>query len=216
MIRILVVDDHGIVREGITSFIDREPGMEVAGQAEDGRRAVELAEELQPDVVVMDLTMRGMSGIEATRLIAVRCPNTRILALSMQSDRRFVVGALAAGACGYLLKDCAFEELGRALRVVTAGKVYLSPGVAGTVVDSLVRDPSSSPPSRLSLLTAREREVLQLTADGRSLKTIASMLNISDKTAETHRNNIMRKLNIDSVAGLTKFAVREGLSSLDE
>ena len=216
MIRVLVADDHGIVREGLKSLISHEPGMEVVGQAENGRRAVELAQDLKPDIVVMDLTMREMSGIEATRQIVAECSKTKVLALSMHSDRRFVAGALAAGACGYLLKDCAFEELARALRAVMAGQVYLSPGIAGTVVDTYVRHPQAAPLSRLSVLTPREREVLQLVAEGKSLKTIASILSVSVKTAETHRQSIMHKLNIESVAGLTKFAIREGLASLED
>jgi len=166
--------------------------------------------------VVMDLTMREMTGMEATRRIRALQPRIKVLALSMHCDRRFVAEALAAGASGYMLKDCACEELSRALRVVMAGQVYLSPGIAGTVVDAFVEHVKKGSQSRLSLLSSREREVLQLTAEGKTLREIASLLCVSVKTAATHRKSIMNKLDISTVAGLTKFAIREGLTSLDD
>ncbi len=215
-IRIMLADDHGIVRAGLASLINKEPGMAVVGEAENGRRAVELVREMRPDVVVMDLTMPEMSGFEATRQIAADCPETKVLALSMHSDKRFVAEALNAGASGYLLKDCAFEELIRAVNVVTSGQVYLSPGVAGMVVDTYVRNPKAARLSTLSNLTPREREVLQLIAEGKNVKTIASTLNVSVKTVEFHRQQIMHKLKIDHVAGLTKYAIREGLTSVED
>jgi DNA-binding NarL/FixJ family response regulator len=200
------------MREGLRSLIEKEIGMKVAAEATDGRTAVELAKEIRPDVVVMDLTMPGLNGVEATRQIVAECPDVKVLVLSMHSNSPFVTEALHAGASGYLLKDCAFEEMAKAIRVVTAGQVYLSPGIAGTVVDIMRR---SAPGSRLSTLTPREREVLQLIAEGRSTKVIASILNLSLKTVESHRHQIMRKLQIYDIAGLTKLAVREGLTTVE-
>lgn len=214
--RIILADDHRIVRAGLASLINKEPGIVVAGEAGNGRMALELAQEIKPDVVVMDLTMPEMSGIEATRRIAAGCPGTKVLALSMHSDRRFVAQALNAGAAGYLLKDCALDELIRAIKVVMAGQVYLSPAIAGTVVNTYVRHPDAVRFSTLSTLTPREREVLQLIAEGRSSRTIAETLSVSVKTAEFHRQQIMRKLKIDHVAGLIKYAIREGLTSVDD
>ncbi len=190
--------------------------MVVAGEAGNGREAVELVGQIIPDVVVMDLTMPEMSGFEATRQIVAEHPGTRVLALSMHSDKRFVAQALNAGASGYLLKDCALEELIRAINVVIAGQVYLSPGIAETVVNTYVRHPEALRLTTLSTLTPREREVLQLVAEGRSSKTIAETLNVSSKTVEFHRQQIMHKLKIDNVAGLIKYAIREGLTSVED
>lgn len=215
-IKIVLADDHRIVRAGLASLINKEPGMVVAGEAGNGREAVELVGQIIPDVVVMDLTMPEMSGFEATRQIVAEHPGTRVLALSMHSDKRFVAQALNAGASGYLLKDCALEELIRAINVVIAGQVYLSPGIAETVVNTYVRHPEALRLTTLSTLTPREREVLQLVAEGRSSKTIAETLNVSSKTVEFHRQQIMHKLKIDNVAGLIKYAIREGLTSVED
>ncbi|MRR37867.1 response regulator transcription factor, partial [bacterium] len=175
--------------------------------------AMKLAVELKPDVVLMDLSMPDMNGIEATRRIAETSGGSRVLALSMHSDKRFVVESLAAGAKGYLLKDCASEELVGAIRTVAAGDTYLSPQIAGLIVsDYLDKGPSSPTPS--ARLTTREREVLQLFAEGKSTKEVAFLLSVSVKTIETHRIQIMRKLNIRSLAELTKYAIREGITTL--
>ena len=192
--------------------------MQVVAEANDGRSAVQLAQELQPDVVVMDVGMPGLNGIEATRQITNREPEAKVVALSMHSDRRFMGEMLKAGAKGYLLKDGAFEELATAIRSVVANKVYLSPRIADVVVDDYVRrtpGQAAGDTSAFAKLTPREREVLQLMAEGRATKEIAMDLKVSIKTVETHRRQIMEKLQIHSVAELTKYAIREGLTSLD-
>jgi len=214
-IRVLLADDHKIVREGLRSLLEKEPDIDVIAMADNGRMAVQLAGKLMPDVAVIDIAMPEMNGIEATRRILGDNPETKVLTLSMHSARRFVTEALAAGAKGYLLKDCASEELVRAIRIVAANETYLSPKVAEMIVkDYMKRLPESMLPAD-SLLSTREREVLQLIAEGRCTKEIAFTLGISVKTAETHRQQIMKKLNLHSVAELTRYAIREGLTPLD-
>jgi len=215
IIRILLADDHKIVREGLNSLLGREPDMEVVAMADNGRTAVQLAGQLMPDIAVIDIAMPDMNGIEATRRISAENREVKVLSLSMHSARRFVVEALSAGAKGYLLKDCAFDDLVRAIRTVAGNETYLSPKVAGLIVkDYLKRSPESAPPA-VSLLSSREREVLQLIAEGESTKEIAYTLGVSIKTAETHRQQIMKKLNLHSVAELTRYAIREGITPLD-
>lgn len=215
-IRVVLADDHRIMREGLRALLEKELDMEVVGAADTGRSAVELAGTLQPDVVVMDMTMPDLNGIEATRQVVAVNPAIKVLALSMHSDKRFVAGALGAGASGYLLKDCALAELVRAIRIVVGGQTYLSPSIASMVVQSYTRRLQDTDSSLLSTLTPREREVLQLIAEGRSVKEIAHTLHLSVKTVETHRQQTMNKLGIRTVAELTKFAVREGLTSLEQ
>ena len=215
-VKVILADDHRIMREGLRSLLEREDGIEVVGEAGDGRTTVELARRLQPDVVVMDISMPDLNGVEATRQISSEYPGIRVLALSMHSDKRFVAGVLGAGASGYLLKDCALDELVRAIRVVVAGQIYLSPGIAGTVVQGYMSRLQKMEAPAFASLTPREREVLQLIAEGKTMKEIAGMLTVSVKTAETHRQQIMKKLDIRSVAELTKYAVREGLTSLEK
>jgi DNA-binding NarL/FixJ family response regulator len=210
-VRILLADDHKIVRDGLRALIERQPGLEVAGEAENGRAAVELTRQVSPDAVVMDVGMPDLNGIEATRQIVAEGAGVRVIALSMHSDRRFVTEMLRAGASGYLLKDCAFEELTQAVQVVMGGQTYLSPGIASVVVEDYVRQAGEEAVG----LTGREREVLQLLAEGRSTKQIAERLRVSAKTVETHRQKLMEKLNLRSVADLTKYAVRAGLTSLE-
>lgn len=213
-LRLLLADDHGMFREGLRALIEKQTDLEVVGEAANGREAVRLARDLTPTVVVMDVSMPDLSGVEATRQILKRRPEVKIVALSMHSDRRFVVEMLRAGAQGYLLKDCAYEELVRAIRTVAGGRVYLSPRIAGVVLEDCVRRtaPEAAP---APALTAREREVLQLLAEGHGTKQIARRLHVSTKTIDTHRHNIMNRLDIRSVAELTKYAVREGLTTLE-
>jgi DNA-binding NarL/FixJ family response regulator len=214
-LRIILADDHNIVRQGLRSLIEKELGMSVVGEADNGRKTVQLAEELKPDLIIMDVSMPDMNGIEATHQITREHPNIKVLGLSMHSDKRFVAGILKAGASGYLLKDCAFEEMAGAILAVAHGGTYLSPGVAGSVIQDYIRRLSETDYSPSTVLTHREREVLQLLAEGFSTKLIASRLNLSVKTIETHRRQVMEKLDAHSIAELTKYAIREGLTSLD-
>ncbi|MCK9197401.1 MAG: response regulator transcription factor [Syntrophales bacterium] len=214
-IKVLLADDHKIFRDGLRTLIEKE-GMEVVGEAENGRKAIKLAEKLMPSVIVMDVSMPDMNGIEATRKIKTGTPDVKIIALSMHSDRRFVLGMLEAGASGYLLKDCAFGELANAITQVSTGNTYLSPQIADVVVKGyLNKTTDSSSGKGADLLTSREREILQLIAEGLTAKEIAAHVFLSIKTIETHRRNIMQKLNMKSTADLTKYAIREGLISLD-
>jgi len=213
-IKILIADDHQIVRQGLRSLIEKASGMAVVAEAENGREAVQLAQQERPDVVIMDISMADLNGMEATRQVIAALPKVKVIALSMHSDNRFVRGMLDAGASGFLLKDCAFEELDGAIRAVTANKTYLSPGITGIVIEGYLGFSPADELSASSLLTAREREVLQLLAEGGSTREIASRLCVSIKTVETHRQRIMEKLKIRSIAELTKYAIREGLTSL--
>jgi len=213
--RVLLVDDHTIIREGLRSLLEKQPEMEVVADIDDGRKAVELVRELSPDIVIMDVTMPGLNGIEATRLIASESPEAKVIALSIHSQRRFVADMLSAGAAGYILKECLFDELVQAIGVVTSGGRYLSPKIAEVVVDDYVKHLSNISDSPLSALTGREREVLQLVAEGKSTKDIALELHVSTKTIEANRRQIMEKLDVHSVAELTKYAVREGLTTLE-
>jgi len=210
-IRILIADDHGIVREAIGSLLNNELGMEVVGQAEDGRTAVQLARELQPSVVVMDIEMPNLNGIEATRQIVHELPDVKVVALSERSDKRSVLEMLKAGASGYVPKRCAFQELVCAIRNVVSNQTYLSPQISGTVVEGYIHRLSKHDDSVYSVLTPREREVLQLIAEGRSTKAIAKELYVSAKTIEWHRSQLMKKLRMQSVAELVKYAISEGL-----
>jgi DNA-binding NarL/FixJ family response regulator len=213
---ILLADDHQIVRDGLKSLIEKQPSMRVVGEASNGRDVVRLAGELQPDVIILDIGMPELNGIDATRQIKGQYPLIKILALSMQSDSRFVAQMLSVGASGYLLKDCAFEELSRAIRTVIDGQTYLSPGITSQVIKDYVRRINTSDQSEGHFLTPREREVIQLLAEGLSTKDIAAHLIISVKTVETHRTQIMEKLDMHSIAQLTKYAIREGLTRLED
>ncbi len=215
MIKILLADDHKIIRDGLRSLINNQSGMEVAAEAENGRDAVKLARKLKPDIIIMDISMPDLNGIEATRQIISETPAVKVIALSMHIDKRFVVEMFNAGVSGYLLKDCAFEELSGAIRAVASNQTYLSPKVAGEVIKDYVHQYTTKNIPAGSTLSPREREVLQLIAEGRNTKEIAARLNVSVKTIETHRRKIMDRLNVRSIAELTKFAIREGLTSLD-
>jgi DNA-binding NarL/FixJ family response regulator len=215
-IRILLADDHKITRQGLHSLLEKQQDMEVVAEAENGRTAVHLAAELAPDVVIMDLTMPDLNGVEATKQILNKSPDTKIVALSMHSDSLFVTAMLKSGAAGYLLKECAFEELTRAIRTVMGGKTYLSPSISGVVVEDYIHRLSKTDSSNSDILSDREREVLQLLAEGNSTKQVALKLHISVKTVETHRRQIMSKLNIHTVAELTKYAIRKGITQVDK
>ncbi len=215
MVKILLADDHKIIRDGLRSLLDGQAGMEVVAEAENGRTAVRLARKIKPNVIIMDISMPDLNGIEATRQIISEVPDVKILALSMHFDKRFVVGMFNAGVSGYLLKDCAFEELHGAIKAVLANQTYLSPKITGTVMKDYVHHLTTQHTTGSSDLSPREREVLQLIAEGQNTKQIASNLNVSVKTIETHRRKIMERLNIHSIAELTKFAVREGMTSLE-
>ena len=214
-IRILLADDHTLMRKGLRSLLEKIEDFEVVAEAQNGRSTVQLALKLMPDIVIMDISMPDLNGIDATLQITEKCPKSRVIALSIHSDRRFVTQMLKAGASGYLLKDCAFEELEDAIRKAYDGQMYLSPKVAGTVVKDYIGRVSREEASVYTLLSEREREVLQLLAEGQSTKEIAASLFVSVKTVETHRQNIMKKLGIYNIPDLVKYAIREGLIDLD-
>jgi DNA-binding NarL/FixJ family response regulator len=214
-IKILLADDHKIVRDGLRAMIEQQPDMEVVAEASEGRSAVRLAKELRPDVVIMDISMPDLNGIEAARQVASDAPRVKIVTLSMHSDSRFVKEVFQAGASGYLLKDCAFEELANAIHAVISGQIYLSPRITRAVLKDYLNKAPVADSSVFSVLTAREREVLQLMAEGKTTKEIAYCLELSVKTVEAHRQKIMVKSNIHSIAELTKYAIREGLTSVD-
>jgi DNA-binding NarL/FixJ family response regulator len=215
-VKILIADDHKIIREGLRALIERKPGMEVIGEVENGRKAVQLVQELLIDIIVMDIAMPDLNGIEATRQIVARAPSIKVIALSMHSDKRFVVEMLKAGASGFLLKDCAFEELIYAINAVRANRTYLSPKIADMMIKDYVHFLPMGELSVFSVLTPRQRQVLQLLSEGKGASYIAHDLQVSVKTVETYRQQIMDKLNIHSIAELTKYAIREGLTSLQD
>jgi len=211
-VRILVADDHQILREGLVTLLEKA-GMTVVGEAGDGRTAVRLAKELKPDMVIIDIAMPELNGIEATRQIVEELPGVKIIALSMLADKHFVRGMLQAGASGYLLKYCASQELVQAIRAVRSHQVYLSPGVTEMVVEDFKA--ATGDTSAFSVLTPREREILQLYAEGKISREIADTLHLSLKTVEAYRRQIMEKMSFKSFADLIKYAIREGLTSLE-
>lgn len=213
-IEIILADDHNIMREALRVLLEKESDMEVIGEAADGQPTLRLAQEKRPDVVIMDISMPGLNGIEATRKITAKVSGVKVIALSAYSDRRFIFHMFKAGASGYLLKDCLFEELAVAIRAVAKNQIYVSPKIADVVVKDFIRRSLKDDLTVFSILTDREREVLQLLSEGQTTKQIASLLEVSVKTIETHRQHIMDKLDIRSIAGLTKYALREGLTSL--
>lgn len=210
-VRIVLVDDHDMVRSGLRALIEREPGLSVVGEAANGREAVDLIKELAPDIVVMDLGMPDLNGIDATRQAVATRSRVKVIGLSANTDDRFAIEMLRAGAVGFVAKVSAYEELRTAIRTVMNNKVYFSPSVIAHVAAGAA-DGKNNPRSAFVALSQREREVLQLIAEGRPTKQVASQLGVSVKTAETHRRNVMLKLNIESVAELTKYAIREGLT----
>lgn len=214
MIRIVLADDHVVMRNGLKLLLERQPNFEVAGEAANGREAVEICEELKPDVLVVDIAMPNLNGIEAARQIAAKLPQTAIVILSMHSDESYVLRALKAGARAYLLKDSAEADLINAIRAVSEGKAFFSPAISKMLVDDYVRRlEQRGVDDSYELLTTREREILQLLAEGKSNKEVAAMLNLSLYTVETHRGNILQKLNLHSVPELILYAVRKGVIS---
>lgn len=215
MTRILLADDHQILRHGLRVLLEKERGIEVVGEAEDGRRAVELARTLKPGIVIMDLQMPILNGIEATRQILANNPLCKVIFLSMSSDPIVVRQAIQAGARAFVLKDCAYDQLMMAIGAVKKGEQYLSPRIVGVVLTDYMKQLDGSKETPRSVLTSREIEVLQLLAEGKTSKEIAGILDVSVKTVDTHRQNLMAKLDLRSIAGLTKFAIREGITSVD-
>ncbi len=214
-LRILLVDDHRMFTGGLNALLDNEPDLEVVATACDGREAVKAALDLEPDVSVMDVSLPGLSGVEATRQIAAARPKVKVLCLSMHRERQYLRAALEAGAAGYVLKDQAPEELLKAIRCVAGGATYLCPEMAATAVDDYRADLLGHKAAIDPILTDRERQVLQLVADGLTSQMIASLLFVSERTVATHRQHLMEKLDIHSVAGLTKYAIRQGLTTTE-
>jgi two-component system, NarL family, response regulator NreC len=214
-IRVMIADDHSILRQGLKALIQEDSNLLVVGEADSGEAALKLAQQARPDVAIMDVAMPGLNGIEATRRLKDLLPDLRVVALSMHSDRRFVIEMLRAGARGFVLKQAAFEELAKAIDAVMRGQTYLSADVVDVVVRDYVNKLAGTDSPAYTRLTDRERQVLQLLAEGNSTKEIAAALGVSIKTVETHRLNIHNKLGIDTLAGLTKFAIREGITTLE-
>ena len=213
-IRVVLADDHAILRDGLRKLLEQEPDVDVVGEAENGREAVRMARTLKPDVVLLDIAMPELNGVEASRQILARVPGTKIVVLSMHSDARYVREMLAIGVVGYLLKQSAFEEIAAAVRAAARNQAYFSPAVAGIVAEQFRADATGAREDP-SPLTPREKQVLQLLAEGNSPRLVAEKLHISVKTVETHRRRLMAKLDIHNLAGLTKYAVRAGLTAID-
>jgi len=215
-IKVLLADDHEVVRGGLRSLLEQEDDMDVVADVGDGQSTIELARELRPSVVVMDISMPGLNGTAATKRVLSESRGVKVLALSAHTDRRFVSDMLKAGATGYLPKSCAPEELVKAIREVHAGGIYLSPKIAGVVVEGFVKSDPCPEETEGAPLTDREREVLQRIAEGHSSKEIGAVFHISARTVDTHRQRLMDKLGLHTVAELTKFAIREGLTGLED
>jgi DNA-binding NarL/FixJ family response regulator len=215
-IRVMIVDDHRIVREGLRALLEKQDGITIVGEACNGRECLAVAKNALPDIVIMDIAMPDMNGLEATRQLGDSVKNAKVLALSMTTDRRQVQEILGAGAQGFLIKDSAYEELIQAIKVIQGGRPYLCSAIQGIVVDDYARGfPSESAMSAKKLLSSREREVLQLISEGVSTKEISAKLGRCVKTIETHRANIMKKVGANSLPQLTKYAIQQGLTSLD-
>jgi DNA-binding NarL/FixJ family response regulator len=214
-VSVLLADDHMIFREGLKPLLAKGGDFEVVGEAEDGLQALELARQLKPRLAILDISMPGLNGIEVARHLSQDSPDTAVIILSMHSDRRFVLEALRAGARGYLLKDGGFDELLDAMQAVSQGRLFLSSSISDQVIRDYISLAEAEQGSAFAVLSSREREVLQLLAEGLSTKEIADRLNLSAKTVESHRKAIMDKLEMRSIAELTKYAIRQGLTSLD-
>ena len=214
--RVVIADDHGIVRDGVRSLLTHELGMEVVGEAVDGKQAVQLVRELTPDLIIMDINMPGMNGIEAAREIFHYNRGIKLITLSMYSDKRYVMEMLKIGASAYLLKDSAFKELSTAIQRVLHHQTYISSEIGADVIKACLEQIGTNNADTRSPLTPREREILKLVADGKQNKEIAEYLNMSVKTVEGHRQNIIQKLDLHTVAELTKYAIREGITTSEK
>ncbi|MFV1949947.1 MAG: response regulator [Anaerolineales bacterium] len=215
-IKVLLADDHTILRQGLRSILEQQAGIEVIAEAKNGREAVRIAEQMKPDVVVMDFSMPDLNGLEATRQIKQRIPETKVLILTRHANQEYIKSILRAGASGYLVKKSAAEELVIAIQSVQRGDSYLDPSISKTIIEGYL-NPAAGEDKPLEIkLTPRQREVLQLIAEGHPNREIASRLHISVKTVENHRANIMQKLNLHSTADLTQYAIRMGIISLDD
>lgn len=213
-IKVLLAEDHHIMRQGLRSLLEQHSKINVVGEAKDGRETIEMAQEHKPDVIVMDISMPNLNGMEATYQILEDLPKVRIIGLSVHSDEQFISGMFRAGACGYLLKDCVIDELINAIDTVTRDQIYISPSISKQVIKDYQQYLKKDKDSVFDMLSQREREVLQLIAEGKSTKEIAGELYVSEKTVATHRQNIMNKLDIYSVPELVKYALKEGIISL--
>lgn len=214
-IKVLLADDHEILRQGIQALIEKQSDIEVVGQAGNGLMAVEMTRQLHPDVVIMDVTMSVLNGIEATRQIKNELPEVKILALSVHANREFILDIVKAGASGYMLKECVFDDLVHAIKIIVAGQSYLSPQIASIVLESITKDSIFDAVGSLhGTLTSREKQILQFLTEGKSAKQIALQLSLSVKTIEASRRHIMEKAEVDNLAGLTKYAIREGLTTV--
>lgn len=216
-IRIVLCDDHQIIREGLRFLLEKQSDMSVVGEALNGLGAIKLVAEKKPDIVILDIAMPDMNGIAAARRIFDDHPKVKILALSMHSDHHFVTEMLEAGASGYMLKDGAFGELATAIRTIISGGLFISPHIAGNVLEAFAQraKPGRVAKRKVAQLSQREKEILQLISEGKSTKEIAALIHVSVKTVETHRQHIMQKVGAHNVAALTKYAVREGITSLE-
>lgn len=214
-IKIIIVDDHRIVREGIRNLLSSESDIEVLAECENGREAIKLVHKHNPDVTLMDISMPELNGIEAIAQITHSMPNTRIIILTMHSEHSFIWKAFKAGAYAYLLKDCAAEELVAAIRHVNSGKKYISNDISDTILQDFIDSKWNDGTAADVTLSVREKEVLQLLAEGKSTKSIAEILFIGNKTVESHRKNIMEKIKVHSLPELTKYAIRSGLTSVN-
>lgn len=214
--KIILADDHKILREGIKNLLNNEWSLEVIAEAKNGREAVGLVEENKPDIIIMDIGMPELNGIEATIKIKEQSPETKVIALSMHSDKQFITKMLKAGASGYLLKDCAVDDLVKAINSVMENNIFLSPKISGVLVNEFINASSNNNQTSSTELSIREKEVLQLIAEGKSTREVAELLFISIKTVESHRKNIMVKLDLHTIPELTKYAIRSGLTFLEE
>lgn len=213
--RVLLVDDHQVMRQALRTLLEQKTDLRIVDEASSGREAVKMAVKHEPDLVLMDVTMPDLNGVEATSRIKKDCPNTKVIALSMHTDQQYVIKMLKAGASGYLLKNCSFDELQGAIKRVLEGGSYISPQAADVLVNQLHSGPVKEGESELQKLTSREREILQMIAEAKKSKEIAEKLCISSKTVYTHRRNIMEKLQAKNAADLTRIAIKNGLTSLE-